>query len=240
MNIENQPNTLITTSPDTQTVSGVLSSQANLFSPLTNYGNEPDLSEIMGRFHLVDKKEVTPTTFRIYSQQKVPFTKYPHRSLWHALMALHAYGTFDCILRFFLIKPPLVPGKILIQYAPQQNPQFDNLHRSFKVEWDLYENNMIDLPVQSLNPGDYRLLNSSHGFDDQIYPDQKTKLIGFAPSNELYTLGTLDMKFVSALVPGSVYPDSYTLCTFISFKNAIFSIPRNYLYPVENHLVVDV
>jgi len=241
MNIPTQPNTDIQpTDPLPQTVSGILTAHANEFAdPLASYGDEPNLATTLSRYHLVDYKEVGITADPYPSSTTLPFTSFPTRNSWQYVLSLHQFITCDLDLKFEIIKPRMVTGKYLFKYCSDPTETLTSSDRkSFKVEWDVSQSNTLEIPITSMQFGKYRICTGSHGYDaDTSGAADLIMFTGYKPRVEFYKFGTFTLDNVSTLQSGSIYPDSFTLLTFLRFRNPILSIPRQYLSTNNDCLV---
>lgn len=230
MNTINQPNIVIQpTSPSPQTVVGIATAHGNEFADLTaSYGDEFNIPKILGADHLISDKLITLTT-DVISQGTIPHSDYPNRNLWQAILSMFTYITCDVVLTFRLIKPNAVSGRALFQYATNVNATFDTKLRSFKVEWDMSKTQILRIPVTNQQLCKMRICTGSHGYASDKLPSGDIAALGYAPFDELYKFGTYKLTMITPFQPGSIYPDTYRLLTFLSLKNAVVSVPRQYL-----------
>jgi len=239
MNIEAQPNNVIVpTDPAPQTVSGIMSTTGIGFSDTTTtFGDELDFSAVLGRWHLLRKVLVNTTDTDIYHEEPIVKSYFARRHFWHAILSMYKYITCDVVLRFQIIKPLATAGKMMFQYTSKPRAAFDAKMRSFKIEWDMSKDSYIDIPVTGHQLGKYRLCNSIHYTGGELPPGQDYAYMGYAAREEFIKYGTFNLSIISPFQPGSIYPDSYTLLSFVSFRNVVLSIPRNYLTSDVEHLV---
>jgi len=148
--------------------------------------------------------------------------------------------------RFTIVKPPRVTGKILVRFAQdafghdqndpveiQKGIDRDVLHRSILKEWDLSQSNQFEfdltgsLPIRA-RPTKLPYLKAPGGSEGDK-PDKEVSY-GNAPNYTPWIeteMGRIVLTMAQYLVPGSIFPDTYTVLVEKSFKNIQFYTPTD-------------
>lgn len=152
---------------------------------------------------------------------------------WHYLpFAVGRYWTGSVKLRFMAIKPPRVTGKLIIRYYPDStdlnlaNNVFDKdtLFRGIKKEWDLGQSSDFEFDVPAFNVISHRPTwiprFSPADWEFEVNPDGSGSSWYFwnlMPASIF--MGMISISFAQDVQPGSIFPDSFRVLVFQSFKD---------------------
>lgn len=143
--------------------------------------------------------------------------------------------------RFTIIKPPRVPGKLLIRFrqdafnqrdsSPKINNSkapVDTKFRSVVKEWDLAQSNQFEFDITASTPIRAR---PTHVFatHPQIKEGDETKMAiaDYETPWTNYEMGRITVEVAQNIIPGSIFPDEFEVIVEKAFKDAVFYTPTD-------------
>lgn len=143
--------------------------------------------------------------------------------------------------RFTIVKPPRVTGKLLVRYCQDAFGSYksydddakkgiarDILHRSILKEWDLSQSNQFEFDVTGSVPIrarptkiPYSVPHGGAAGEKPPTPQYNSKTFNNTPWIE-FEMGRIVVSVAQNLVPGGIFPDTFTIIVEKSFKNANF------------------
>lgn len=225
--------------PNPQTVFGVLSDtgEPSVIENITDLG--PDfswMSAVEEFVHDFTVKEADSALVDIfYPQKKVKTPIMPTLDdmtmSWHWIpFSASRWWNGPCRLRFMAIKPPRVPGKLLIRYNPDPSTtsevafESDSLRRGIKFEWDLGLSSECSIDIHGYNWTSLRPTWIPRVSASDTGPTV-LDTAGFKhimPHLSQISLGRLRIEIANPIVPGNIFPDSIRILVFQSFPGAQF------------------
>ena len=229
MNIEGQPDhgELIQNVPPPQTVRGTFSEVGlpMLYKPLPL--DTFDIQNILSRKHLItmltiDKNTIT-TTLQIT----------PSRMLRSNLATIILSSARRYIakpkLTLWMNKPIGVTGKIMVQIGINGSAFINtSKQNSLHYLWDLSATDNLEIELPFLTP----LVGKP-----TTHADISTT--GFQSPNAIYEYMPIDiiLRPKNPIQPGSIYPDTYYVYSFISWDNVTLMEPRSMYLQSEEKLI---
>jgi len=131
--------------------------------------------------------------------------------------------------RFWMIKNGFITGRLLFRYRPESysgggDTNFDPARRELTYEWDLAEADKVELSFGGFCPIPLRPTMLPYVYED----DATTATVPNGPNRAQYQAGTLRLEVATAIQPGGLYPDSYSILVDENFEvtNYVYRDPR--------------
>nr|WAL01496.1 structural protein [Electric ant polycipivirus 1] len=224
--------------PVPQTVTGILSDSGFPSDPenITDFG--PDFGWMTAVETFIDSFSITASDTK-YVKTLYPACKFPSPTptsgdlgmlSWHWLpFTMSKWWTGPVRLRFMAIKPPRVPGKLLIRYIPDvsaNNFGLDKLRRGIKVEWDLGLNSelVLDIPAYNFTAARPTWITRFVGADISTTNAPYTRFRNWVPHLSQIGMGIVSVEIANPIVPGTIFPDSVRILVFHSFPGSQFHV----------------
>lgn len=144
--------------------------------------------------------------------------------------------------RFTIIKPPRVPGKLLVKFRQDafnkrdvaHNNNIDNAHippdykyRSIVKEWDLAQSNQFELDLVGSTPIQARPTHLPSKTPKVNLDGHNYAIADYIVPWTTYEMGRITIEIAQGIIPGSIFPDTYDVIVEKSLKDAIFYTPTD-------------
>lgn len=144
--------------------------------------------------------------------------------------------------RFTIIKPPRVPGKLLVKFrqdafnkrdvATDNNISNDHLppdfkYRSIVKEWDLAQSNQFEFDITGSTPIEARPTHLAPKKPKVNLGNNNYAIAEYITPWTTYEMGRITVEIAQGIIPGSIFPDTYDIIVEKSLKDAIFYTPTD-------------
>lgn len=229
--------------PSPQTVSGVLCDSGFPSDPDNITDLPPDFGWMTSVETLIKSFTVTSADTGLVSNiypgckfqdQPDASSKDPGSISWHWIpFSASRWWMGSVRLRFMAIKPPRIPGKLLIRYIPDVSDFIDkggftkdNLKRGIKYEWDLGLSSecSIDIPAYNYTSARPTWITRFVGNDVTNTKEYFKRFRNWLPHLSQISLGVVRVEIANPIVPGNIFPDSIRILVFHSFPGSSFHV----------------
>lgn len=159
---------------------------------------------------------------------------------WHDIpFACAKWWNGKISYRFTIVKPPRVPGKLLLKFRQDAfnkrdagntiNNRFlpaDTKYRSIVKEWDLAQSSQFEFDVTASVPIRARPTHLAN-------KTPKVNISGdFAIADYLtpwttFEMGRITLEIAQTIMPGGIFPDTYTIVVEKALKDSVFYTPTD-------------
>lgn len=141
--------------------------------------------------------------------------------------------------RFTIIKPPRVPGKLLVRYRQDGFGRWntgevmpdviDKKLRGVVKEWDLAQSSQFEFDVVGSNPVRARMTHLYKAIADNIdLPTDSFRAVSdYLVPITIFEMGRIVVEVAQTISPGGIFPDTYTIIVEKSIKDAVFMTPTD-------------
>lgn len=137
--------------------------------------------------------------------------------------------------RFTIVKPPRVPGKLLLKFRqdcmndrgidiPKQPPP-DTKMRSVIKEWDLAQSNQFEFDITASTPLEARPTHIPKKTPE--ITDKPLAIADYVTPWYTYEMGRIWIEVAQTVMPGGIFPDTYTIIVEKALKDATFYTPTD-------------
>lgn len=168
---------------------------------------------------------------------------------WHDIpFACSKWWNGKVSYRFTIIKPPRVPGKLLIKFRQDAFNKRDDgsvdktkehfppdvKYRSIVKEWDLAQTNQFEFDITGSNPIEARPTHLPKRKPKVDLAGKNYAIAEYITPWTTYEMGRFTIEIAQKIIPGSIFPDTYDIYVEKSLKDCIFYTPtdprsQNYL-----------
>lgn len=142
---------------------------------------------------------------------------------WHHLiMSTGKYWCGSVSLRFMALKPPRVPGKLIVRWNPDVTATTENGDRALrgiKKEWDLAQSCDFEFDIPGFNVIQKRPTWLPRFVPADYDKDSHPRYMGWIYPIPSWTLGSVSLKVSQPIIPGNIFPSSFRILVFASFKD---------------------
>lgn len=251
-----QPNIdLVPTIPPPQTCAGVLNQIATRTSTTGVLPGEVPIKDIhmaraivigaftvtaddaVGQAYVINgnAQTVTNSTFPLAFLQastelRVIVPAYP----WEFYFNQTQYYNADVILTFWAIKPPAAVGRLRFTMKPPSYfIQPDESQREITKEWDLQASNIFQITIPNYNMREFKNCVAKYAALNGVADTRFDVAISDFKSSQVF------INLTHVYQPGSIFPQSFKIYCFQSFKNAQFRTVLGPAVPIERTTLTD-
>ena len=225
--------------PNPQTNEGTLEYTGIPFEPVKMITDiPPDFSWMAQQYKYLTSFDISvndPIGKVVFSQKAIMANEEwqsRHVHQWYDIpFACSKWWNGKIAFRFTIVKPPRVPGKLLVRFRqdcmnergieiPKDPPQ-DTKYRSVIKEWDLAQSNQFEFDITASTPLEARPTHISKRLPDLT--DQPFAIAAYVTPWYTYEMGRISIEIAQSIMPGGIFPDTYTIIVEKALKDATIS-----------------